>query len=416
MLIKHSGVVKGNDPSPATPQIYFKLIWLAMIMSSFVFIEPSPYDVIFMTCIVVGLTFSYFGLPYFTLPALFMFMLFIVSNVISMYFVNEGMSTSISFGAITIYLILTWVCLVGLLMRYRKKILDVMFTGYTTAAIIASAIGILAYFKLVPQYEQFLLFDRVKFLFKDPNVFGPFLIPAVLFALWRFEVAKRSIYRTMWISMFSLTILGVFFSYSRAAWGNCLLALILYMFLPSEILKKRRLVTVVTLIVLLILSLVVLYGQPDVYEMLLHRLKYQQYDNDRFGTQYNSLIHITDAPFGIGPGQIESVFGMSSHSLYVRISTEYGVIGFLSFLIFLGLTVYKAILHVFRNRNRLPGESIHPYMIIATASLLGLLFNSFFIDTLHWRHFWILLSLPWIPLEYKKGSEKDQNRSNHNTF
>ncbi|SDN32500.1 O-antigen ligase [Paenibacillus sp. yr247] len=416
MLIKHGGVMKGIVPFSDTPKIYFLLLWFAMIMGSFVFIEPSPYDVLFLTCIVVGFTFSYFGLPYFTLPALFMFLLFFISNLISMYFVTGSMTSSISFVAITVYLILTWICLVGLLKRYRRKILDLMFTGYTTAAIIAAAVGNLAYFKWIPQYESFLLFDRVKFLFKDPNVFGPFLIPAVLFCLWRFESTKRSIHKVIWICMFFLTILGVLFSYSRAAWGNCLIALLLYAILPSEVSKRQRLISLVTLIIILGLSLVILYGQPSVYDMLMHRLKYQQYDNDRFGTQYNSLINIMDAPFGIGPGQIENVFGMSSHSLYVRISAEYGIVGVLSFFSFIGLTAIRAVRHVFRSRSKLLGNPIHPYMIIAAASLFGILFNSFFIDTLHWRHLWILLALPWIPLNEKEGDEKDQNRSNHNSF
>jgi hypothetical protein len=58
MLVKLEGVIKGIDNSTTdTPRIYFKLIWLAMILSSFVFIEPSPYDVVFIICIVVGLSF-----------------------------------------------------------------------------------------------------------------------------------------------------------------------------------------------------------------------------------------------------------------------------------------------------------------------------------------------------------------------
>ncbi len=32
------------------------------------------------------------------------------------------------------------------------------------------------------------------------------------------------------------------------------------------------------------------------------------------------------------------------------------------------------------------------------ASLIGLAFNSFFVDTLHWRHFWLLLALAWVPM------------------
>jgi hypothetical protein len=35
---------------------------------------------------------------------------------------------------------------------------------------------------------------------------------------------------------------------------------------------------------------------------------------------------------------------------------------------------------------------------LITAAICGTLLNSFTIDTLHWRHFWLLLALGWMPL------------------
>jgi predicted membrane channel-forming protein YqfA (hemolysin III family) len=35
---------------------------------------------------------------------------------------------------------------------------------------------------------------------------------------------------------------------------------------------------------------------------------------------------------------------------------------------------------------------------LVAAALCGALLNSFTIDTLHWRHLWLLLALGWMPL------------------
>ncbi len=45
-----------------------------------------------------------------------------------------------------------------------------------------------------------------------------------------------------------------------------------------------------------------------------------------------------------------------------------------------------------------------------SSSLFGVLLNSFVIDTLHWRHFWLLLALPWVPL----GGPSHEDHSDSN--
>jgi O-antigen ligase len=110
----------------------------------------------------------------------------------------------------------------------------------------------------------------------------------------------------------------------------------------------------------------------------------------RFGAQLSGIELAAKYPLGIGPGQFEAVSPISAHSTYVRALSEEGVLGLLVLLALLLLTLG------FAARNAILGRDTYG---IGSAALLaawcGLLANSVFIDTLHWRHFWLLAALIW---------------------
>ena len=61
---------------------------------------------------------------------------------------------------------------------------ELIFKAWTVAAAVAAAAAIIGYFGLLPgAYELFTLYDRASGTFKDPNVFGPFLIVPLLYML-----------------------------------------------------------------------------------------------------------------------------------------------------------------------------------------------------------------------------------------
>ena len=95
-------------------------------------------------------------------------------------------------------------------------------------------------------------------------------------------------------------------------------------------------------------------------------------------------------PFGAGPGQFEAIAGISAHSTYARAIGEQGFLGLLVLLALLGFTLGAAV------RNAARGRDTYG---IGSAALLGawcgLLANSAFIDTLHWRHLWLVAGLIW---------------------
>lgn len=375
----------------AINKFFYRMIWVWMACSSIVLIEPSPHDILFVFCLTTALLFSYLKfVEHLLLPSMLLG-LFILSNLFSLFFISGNILEAIRFLFITLYLILAWFFFVGLLERSRQA-LDVIFSGYIVAAFIAVLVGILAFTNIIPGSELFLYFGRVAGTFKDANVYGPFLVPAVLYGLWKFE-SKKGFVCVTWLLVTVFLTIGVLLSFSRAAWGNYLISLVLFYILSPLSGWKSRSIKILFLLLLVTISILIILSFSQVDDIFVQRLGLKNYDNDRFGTQIASLMIALENPWGIGPFQTEQHLNYSTHSLYIRVLTEYGVVGFLSFLWFILLTMARSMI-----QNYAPSNN-YPYTTIAAASLVGVLFNSFFIDTLHWRHFWMLLALPWVSIK-----------------
>jgi ABC-type xylose transport system permease subunit len=116
----------------------------------------------------------------------------------------------------------------------------------------------------------------------------------------------------------------------------------------------------------------------------------QTYDTSRFGAQVASVHWAEHYPFGVGPGQFEKLSGISVHSTYARALAEEGVPGFIVLLALMLATLGWA------GRNAILGRDTYG---IGSAALLGawcgILANSTFVDTLHWRHLWAVAALIW---------------------
>ena len=123
---------------------------------------------------------------------------------------------------------------------------------------------------------------------------------------------------------------------------------------------------------------------------LKERAQYQTYDNQRFGAQSGGIAIGERDPIGVGPGQFELVEPISAHSTYVRALAEEGILGFIVLTGLLYGTLAMAV------RNAFAGRDTYG---LGSAALLaawcGILANSVFVDTLHWRHLWLVAGLIW---------------------
>ena len=123
---------------------------------------------------------------------------------------------------------------------------------------------------------------------------------------------------------------------------------------------------------------------------LAQRADFQAYDVQRFGAQASGVRLAEEHSFGLGPGQFEEASPVSAHSLYARALAEQGFAGLAVVLLLVGGTLALAV------RNAAKGADTHG---IGSAALFGawcgLLVNSAVVDTLHWRHFWLVAALIW---------------------
>jgi len=120
------------------------------------------------------------------------------------------------------------------------------------------------------------------------------------------------------------------------------------------------------------------------------RAHVQSYDSSRFAAQNLGWQLGWTHPVGIGPGQFAFHSPVASHSTYVRVFAEQGFLGLLLWVALLLTTLVMAL------RNVVIGMDTFG---IGSAALLGawcgLIFNSVFVDTLHWRHLWVVAALIW---------------------
>jgi hypothetical protein len=368
---------------------YHAAIALGVLLLAAVRLEPAPTDLVFAVVIAVAFVTGRFAFDRVPLSVTLLVSAFLALNLLASIEVIDP-ARAVQFFSITLYLGIFGLWLAGYVSSVRRARL--VLVAYVTAAVASAALACLALFAPLPGGAAFVDGPRAQGLFKDPNVFGPFLVPAALI-LMEETVAPRLLRLRVVTKLVLLSVLtaGVLFSFSRAAWLN--LAVGTLVVLVVLVLRRGGARKAMTLVGASLLAAAAVFAVVSVTSsggFLHERASFQVYDVERFGAQVSGIDLAAQYPLGIGPGQFERVSEISAHSTYVRALAEQGVLGA---LVFLGLMLVTL---GFAARNAVLGRSTYG---IGSAALLGawcgLLANSLFIDTLHWRHLWLLAALIW---------------------
>lgn len=382
--------------SPGRPaKTYLRLVAVLGAISGVVVVEPSPYDVMLPILLVAGLAGA---VLLFRQPVAFplaTLAVFVVGNVVSMIGIRSAaLVDGAQYLAITAYLVLSWAFFVGLLGRFGYQAVKAFFAGYVAGACVAVVMVVGGLLGASSTLEGLVWAGRAVALFKDPNVFGPFLIPVALYAALNAGTDRDRLRRAGWMFVLILASLGVLLSLSRAAWGSYALGALVYALFAFP--GSRGLVGRLALLGMIGLAVMlpVWHAAGHEYgELLFSRVGLQPYDDLRFATQAQAVATSLGTWHGIGPGQAETVFDYATHSLYLRVLAENGWLSALAGGAFLLATLTRSI------RGLRSQTGWRPYFAFCTAALVSVLFNSLFIDSLHWRHFWLVCALPWIPYE-----------------
>ena len=362
----------------------------SFLLLAFVRVEPAPVDL--MLALLLGISVA-LGTARSRMPVAILFALsgFAAVSILSMVSAVD-VGTALRFNAITIFLLVVAVWLTGALSSDAGTTRSAM-KAYVIGAAVTSLAGVLALHLPIPG-SGFLLFDnyRAQGLFKDPNVFAPFLVPAACLVLE--EIARPRLLpwrRRVLVATALVLVAGIVFAFSRAAWLNFLLAatvlIAVYGIRRNGLRAAARSGTVLLVAGLLGLAMLVGTGSLSFFES---RTTLQRYDERRFETQGEAFDRTTDHVLGYGPGQSDKLLGYPPHSTYARVGIEQGILGLVGIVAIFAVTFGAAVRLAVRDAD------LHG---IGSATLLaawiGLMVNSFFIDTLHWRHLWIVAALIW---------------------
>src|SRR6185312_2786698 len=96
-----------------------------------------------------------------------------------------------------------------------ERHIRLILNAYLLAGLIAAACGIAGYLNLFPgAFDHFTRYGRASGPFKDPNVFGPFLVAPLLTALhmWLTRPLRRGVLPLLAAAVLAV---GILFSFSR---------------------------------------------------------------------------------------------------------------------------------------------------------------------------------------------------------
>ncbi len=380
--------------SRRVPAIAVKLLhgalFLTILGSFLVFIEPSPYEVLsallVFTCLLAGVTFDRK-----LLPLLLLLLLYNLGGAFALIPVI-GDEPSRRFILISFYMAFTAIIFAMIFSTDCVRRAEILRRAYIIAGVCAALAGIVGYFKGI---DILTLYGRARGTFKDPNVYGPFMVLPMLFLLQSF--LARGL-RVLSLAAFLIMAAGLFLSFSRAAWAHmvfssAMMMALLFMTTPSGWFRARLVAFSVMASLAVAALLVGLLAVGNVGTVFKERASLNQYydtgESGRFGNQKKSVGELIERPNGYGPLQFRNHFTNDPHQVYLNAFASYGWLGGFSYLALVLITLAIGLRTVF------VATPWQPYFIPVMATFTGVALEGLIIDTDHWRHYYLLLGLVW---------------------
>jgi hypothetical protein len=384
-------------PVPATAfseRLLLVVLYVTVLASSVAFVEPSPHDalmgVLALACLIAGVRFER--------HIALLFLLLLIWNVAGLLslFNVPGKEQTVQYAGTSLYLAVAAVLFASLFAHNTIARIVTVRSAYILTATVISLAGIAGYLNLFPHaHDLFATNDRALGAFKDPNVFGPFLIWPALVVLERM-LARRVLLTDVLIA--GVLLCALLLSFSRGAWFHfavsCLI-MIMLAFLTAETDRARLRIFAMSAIGIAALAafIAILLSFGSISSMFQERAQLiQSYDvgsGGRFRLQELALSALLQFPNGMGPFEFSRVHGLQQHNVYLQAFLVYGWTGGIAYLTLLAATVLTALRTVF-----VP-TPWQPYLICAFATFIGEMVEGVVIDTDHWRHFFLLLGMIW---------------------
>lgn len=367
-------------------------LWVSIFLGGFVFFEPAPYELVLAALIPAWLL-TGLAIPRTIGPLIFLMLVFIAGGVLAATQARD-FSTQPIYYAVTAFLAFSS-CFFAALIAEEPARLDTIVSAWIASALVTTVLGIAGYFGLTG--ELFTKFDRATGGFQDPNVFGPFLILPFVVLVRRALTAPFA--KALASGGLALVLfVGIFLSFSRAAWGLTFIAVLMtgaLLFLSERSAKARaRFLGLASLGTVAIIGLTVaVLSLPAVSDLFQDRAQIvHDYDAGHLGRFQRYAVGfqmMLEHPLGLGAIEFGRQFGEDEHNIWLKTLTTYGWIGFTAFLTLTGWTLIRAFPLLFREG---PLQAVTQ---IAFIVFLGHIIIATVIDIDHWRHVFLLLGILW---------------------
>jgi O-Antigen ligase len=374
------------------------LVWLSVASGAIVLTEPAPVDLLTMSLIVL--------LPIVGLvairPPLVVFLgvwLLAAGGAFISSITAFDVARSTIHSVISVYLYTAAFVFAAFIIKKPEAHTRLILSAYQWAAVIAAATALIGYFSLLPgAQELFTKFDRASGTFKDPNVFAPFLVPALISTLH--QIVTRPLHRAILPALIWLFLaLALFLSYSRGAWINFALATAIYGYFafvlaPTNRQRLKMIALGLVGVFAVIVAFVGVLQNDGISRQFDNRAAVSQsYDEGpegRFGGHAKARRAILDFPWGIGAGTFTETFHPEDvHHVYLSMFLNAGWIGGLVFAMMTLATCVFGLRHLFRR------TLTRPLFLVAYAAFVAVAFEGFVVDIDHWRHFYLLMAIIW---------------------
>ncbi|XSG82523.1 MAG: O-antigen ligase family protein [Methyloligella sp. ZOD6] len=391
-------VRSGPKISAGIRRLSLLYIWLTIASVGIVIADPAPYDALIMGAAlmlpVVGLMRVSTGLAVY----FFVWMVICAGGYIAT--IQAGvLEFALPHTNITLFLALNSVPLVGFVSADSERRVHLLMSAYTASAVLAATAAFIGYVNLFPgSYDLFTLYSRARGTFEDPNVYGAFLVPAILYCFYL--VLNSSLTRAAFFSALGGYLLfGSLLSLSRGAWASLFVALLTFSFCMFSTAPTNR--QRVKLFLVLLVSVIVAIGVvaavqtvPNYAELFGQRTSFDQsYDvgpEGRFAGHLRALGLVVTHPLGYGALEYARIYRLGDvHEVYISMFLNTGWLGG---LLYLGLVIATLALGIRRVIYDRGGDGLSA---VVFGSFAALVVEGFVIDTDHWRHFFVIMALVW---------------------
>ena len=379
-------------------QIAAVLVAMAMACGAVVSSEPAPADVIMLGLI--------FALPIlgmckpggWAMLQLLIWLVIFACSLVAASFAPD-MARAVKHQLITLFLVAGAFVIAGYVAGNPRARAELILFWYTVGVAIACVLAIAGQLKLFPgAFDLFTLYGRGRGTFKDPNVLGAAIVPALAYVTW-LAMRQNRLRAGLVMLVGAILVLGLLFSFSRGAWLAALIAVGLVVLIAGASGRRAADRTRLALLIFCgscaLVALLVVALQFEAVRDLLHERaslsqSYDQGPDGRFGGQAKAADVALSSPLGIGAKMFSREHHHEApHQVYLSMFLASGWLGGLLFLASVILTLAVVYMGGLR-----PGELQGP-MLIVWASFFAMSVEGLVIDSDHWRHYFLLMGLAW---------------------